>query len=150
MRIASSPHFSRALAVPPPKFPLRSWLVLSYCGFLIKNVVYVIESALCGVIFTSCLCQNPNERDTSQWGLLTQTSREYDPVQSTSYDVSCLLHVLGEFHWNSFLNVTRNLISKSKSQILRCKCKFNSNVKSRSTPLVLIVQNRKCTYKSLI
>ena len=29
MRIASSPHSSRALAVLPPKFPLRSWLVLS-------------------------------------------------------------------------------------------------------------------------
>ena len=29
MRITSSPHSSRALAVLPPKFPLRSWLVLS-------------------------------------------------------------------------------------------------------------------------
>ena len=29
MRIASSPHSSRALAVLPPKFPLRFWLVLS-------------------------------------------------------------------------------------------------------------------------
>ena len=29
MRIASSPHSSRALAPLPPKFPLRPWLVLS-------------------------------------------------------------------------------------------------------------------------
>ena len=29
MRINCSPHSSRALAVLPPKFPLRSWLVLS-------------------------------------------------------------------------------------------------------------------------
>ena len=29
MPINSSPHSSRALAVLPPKFPLRSWLVLS-------------------------------------------------------------------------------------------------------------------------
>ena len=29
MRISSSPHLSCALAVLPPKFPLRSWLVLS-------------------------------------------------------------------------------------------------------------------------
>ena len=29
MRIASSPHLSCALAVLPPKFPLRPWLVLS-------------------------------------------------------------------------------------------------------------------------
>ena len=29
MRIASIPHSSRALAVLPPKFPLRPWLVLS-------------------------------------------------------------------------------------------------------------------------
>ena len=30
------------------------------------NIVYVIESALYGVLFTSCLCQNPNERGTSE------------------------------------------------------------------------------------
>ena len=26
------------------------------------NVVYLIESAAYGVVFTSCLCENPNER----------------------------------------------------------------------------------------
>ena len=30
------------------------------------NIVYVIESAAYGVLFTSCLCQNPNERGTSE------------------------------------------------------------------------------------
>ena len=29
-------------------------------------IVYVIESALYGVLFTRCLCQNPNERGTSE------------------------------------------------------------------------------------
>ena len=29
-------------------------------------IVYVIESAAYGVLFTSCLCQNPNERGTSE------------------------------------------------------------------------------------
>ena len=29
-------------------------------------IVYVIESAAYGVIFTSCLCQSPNERGTSE------------------------------------------------------------------------------------
>ena len=29
-------------------------------------IVYVIESAAYGVIFTSCLCENPNERGTSE------------------------------------------------------------------------------------
>ena len=30
------------------------------------NIVYGIESAANGFIFTSCLCQNPNERGTSE------------------------------------------------------------------------------------
>ena len=29
-------------------------------------IAYGIESAAYGVIFTSCLCQNPNERGTSE------------------------------------------------------------------------------------
>ena len=29
-------------------------------------IVYVIESAAYGVIFTSCLCQSPNERGTNE------------------------------------------------------------------------------------
>ena len=29
-------------------------------------IVYVIESAAYGVIFTSCLCESPNERGTSK------------------------------------------------------------------------------------
>ena len=31
-----------------------------------RYIVYVIESAAYGVIFTSCLCENPNERGTSE------------------------------------------------------------------------------------
>ena len=34
--------------------------------FVFINIVYVIESAAYGVICTSCLCQNPNERGTSE------------------------------------------------------------------------------------
>ena len=143
MWIASSraSFFSRADG-SAAKISPWPWIVLS--SFLIKNVVYVIESALYGVIFTSCLYQNPNERDTSEWGLLTQTTREYDPVQSnfSIYHVNCLLHISREF--------SLKIINMSKSQILRCKCKFNSNGKSRSTSLVLIVQNRQCTCKNLI
>ena len=33
---------------------------------LTVNIVYVIESAAYGVIFTSCLCQSPNERGASE------------------------------------------------------------------------------------
>ena len=51
-------------------------------------IVHVIESAAYGVIFTSCLCENPNER-----GLLTQTTSQYKLVQSNFYDVSCLLGI---------------------------------------------------------
>ena len=29
-------------------------------------IVYIIESAAYGIIFTSCLCENPNERGTSE------------------------------------------------------------------------------------
>ena len=32
----------------------------------VVHIVYVIESAAYGVLFTSCLCQNPNERGTSE------------------------------------------------------------------------------------
>ena len=34
--------------------------------YLFGYIVYVIESAAYGVLFTSCLCQNPNERGTSE------------------------------------------------------------------------------------
>ena len=45
------------------------------------------------VIFVSCLSQNPNEQGMSARGLLTQTMSEENPVQSTFYDVNCLLHI---------------------------------------------------------
>ena len=70
---------------------------LRHLGYPLIHIVYVIESAAYGVIFTSCLCENPNERGTSEWGLFTQTTSEYNPVQSNFYDVSCLLHVRREF-----------------------------------------------------
>lgn len=60
------------------------------------QLLYVIESAAYRVIFMSYLCQNANEWGTSEWKLLTQTS-EYNPTQSTFYDVSCLSHILREF-----------------------------------------------------
>ena len=61
------------------------------------HVVYVIESSAYGVVSTSCFCENPSE-----WGLLTQTTSEYNPVQSIFYDVSCLLHVRREFSLKCF------------------------------------------------
>ena len=75
-----------------------------------------------------CLCQDPNEQGTNEWGLSTQTRSEHNPLQSTFYDVSCLLHTSGEFSLKSYfycmgflwlckvhhvflnLNVTRNVI----------------------------------------
>ena len=51
-------------------------------------IVYVKESAAYRVVFTS-LCENPNERGTSERRLLTQTTSEYNLVQSNFYDVSC-------------------------------------------------------------
>ena len=60
-------------------------------------IVYVIESAAYGVICTSCLCQKPERARYEVRGLLTQTTSAYNPVQSTFYDVSCLLHVTREF-----------------------------------------------------
>ena len=62
-----------------------------------SDIVYVIESAAYGDEFTSCLCENPNERGASEWGPLTQRTSEYNPVQSNVYDVSCLLHFRREF-----------------------------------------------------
>ena len=60
-------------------------------------IVYVIESAAYGVICTSCLCQKPERARYERVGLLTQTTSEFNPVQSTFYDVSCLLHITREF-----------------------------------------------------
>ena len=41
------------------------------------NTRWISFTAAYGVIFTSCSCQNLNERGTSKWGLLTQTTSEY-------------------------------------------------------------------------
>ena len=41
-----------------------------------------------GVIFTTCLCQKPSLARISLVQVLTQTAREYNPVQSTFYDVN--------------------------------------------------------------
>lgn len=35
---------------------------------------------------------------------LKQTASEYNPIQSTFYEVSCLLHKRQNFHWNIFVN----------------------------------------------
>ena len=51
------------------------------------NIVYGIESAAYRVIFTSCLCQKPLAR-TSLVRVLTQTTREYNPVRRTFYAVN--------------------------------------------------------------
>ena len=44
--------------------------------FCVINIVYVIESALYGVLFTRCLCQKPSLARTSLVRVLTQTTRE--------------------------------------------------------------------------
>ena len=44
-------------------------IVARKCSMLIK-IVYVIESAVYGVIFTSCLCQNPNKRGNEGRGTI--------------------------------------------------------------------------------
>ena len=41
--------------------------------------------------------KNLNERGRSEWGFLTQTTSECNPVQSTFYFVTRLLHVRREF-----------------------------------------------------
>ena len=66
------------------------------------DIVYVIESAAYGVIFTRCLCQKPSLARTSLVRPFTQTTREHNPVQSNFYDVSCLLHVRREFSLQQF------------------------------------------------
>ena len=43
--------------------PWHYWIIVNLDGI---NIVYVIESAAYGVIFRSCLCENPNERGTSE------------------------------------------------------------------------------------
>ena len=40
----------------------------------VTNIVYVIESAVYGVIFTSCLCENTNERGPRVVSVKTRTS----------------------------------------------------------------------------
>ena len=52
------------------------------------NIVYGIEIALYGVIFTRCLCQKPSLARTSLVRVLTQTTREYNPVRRTFYAVN--------------------------------------------------------------
>ena len=49
------------------------------------HIVYVIESAAYGVVFTSCLCENPNEQGTGEWGLFTQTTSEYNPLSTKQF-----------------------------------------------------------------
>ena len=49
-------------------------------------------------LYARVVCvKKPNERGTSEWGLLTKTTSAYNSVQSNFYDVSCLLHVTREF-----------------------------------------------------
>ena len=67
-----------------------------------ENIVYFIESASYGVICTSCLCQKPERARYERVRALTQTTSAYNPVQSTFYDVSCLLHVTREFSLKYF------------------------------------------------
>ena len=63
-------------------------------------IVYVIESAAYGVLFTSCLCQKP-ERARYERVRAFDTNNEWiNPVQSTFYVVSCLLHKTREFSLN--------------------------------------------------
>lgn len=56
-------------------------------------IVNVTESVAYQVIFANCLSQNPNKQGMSAQGLLTQTMSKEKPVQSTFYDVNCLLHI---------------------------------------------------------
>ena len=53
-----------------PKVPYGPYYVIFnstvHCVLEIINIVYVIESAAYGVVFTSCLYENPNERGTSE------------------------------------------------------------------------------------
>ena len=60
-------------------------------------MVYVIESAAYGVVCTSCLCQKPERARYERVRAFDTTTSAYNPVQSTFYDVSCLLHVTREF-----------------------------------------------------
>ena len=57
------------------------------------NIVYVIEIALYGVIFTSCLCEKPSLARTSLVRVFTQTTREYNPVRRTFYDVNYIYFI---------------------------------------------------------
>ena len=50
-------------------------------------IVYVIESAAYGVLFTSCLCQKPERA-------------RYERVRAFDYVVSCLFHKAREFSLN--------------------------------------------------
>ena len=46
------------------------------------------RNCLYGVVFTCCLCQKPSLAPTSLVRVFTQTTREYDPVRRTFYDVN--------------------------------------------------------------
>ena len=49
-----------------------------------------------------CLCQDPNEQGTNEWGLLTQTRSEYNPLQALSMTWAVYYTYHGNFHWNLF------------------------------------------------
>ena len=74
-----------------------------------------MESTAFEVIFTSCLCQNPNERGASDF----DTTREYDPVQ------------------RAVINVTQ--IIKSKSQTVEQVVEPKANL----IPMANILVHRK-------
>ena len=46
--------------------------------------------------------KNPNERGTCEWRLLTKTTSEHNPLQSTFCVVSCFLHIRREFSLKQF------------------------------------------------
>ena len=54
----------RASLVNTISYPARPRRII--VKYIYIYIVYVIESAAYGVIFTSCSCENPNERGTSE------------------------------------------------------------------------------------
>ena len=67
MESCHEPHLKSILLLHLCKCILYLYTKIKMLIFLRSiYIVYGIESAAYGVIFTSCLCQNPNERGTSE------------------------------------------------------------------------------------
>ena len=68
------------------------------------NIVYVTESAAYGVLFTSCLCQQPERARRASEGFWHKQRVNKTPYKALSMSWAVYDTKQENFHWASFLN----------------------------------------------